>query len=130
MTVELNHTIVPVHDKQKAATFLTEILDLEPPQPVGPFLCEQTSNGVSIDYDDRDIWTVTSHHYAFLVSEDSFDAAFERITDAGIAYHAEPNGDRPGEIYHSKTGGRGVYFPDPDGHLMELLTVDVSGRAV
>jgi catechol 2,3-dioxygenase-like lactoylglutathione lyase family enzyme len=128
MTVELNHTIVPVHDKRKSAAFLAEILGLEPPSPVGPFQCVLTANGVSLDYDDR--WEVTTHHYAFLVSEDTFDAAFERITADGIPYHAEPNGDRPGEMYHSQTGGRGFYFPDPDGHLMELLTVDVTGRAV
>jgi catechol 2,3-dioxygenase-like lactoylglutathione lyase family enzyme len=126
VTAEFNHTIIPVRDKTTSANFLAEILGLDPPQPVGPFQCVQTANGVSLDYDDR--WEVTTHHYAFLVSDDTFDAAFERITTAGIGYHAEPNGDRPGEIYHSKTGGRGVYFPDPDGHLMELLTVDVTGR--
>ena len=128
MTVELNHTIVPVRDKERAATFLAEILDLEPPQPVGPFLCVRTSNGVCLDYDDR--WDVTSHHYAFLLSEEGFDAALGRIKAAGIAFHGAPNGDLRGEIYHSKSGGRGVYFPDPDGHLLELITVDVFGRAV
>jgi catechol 2,3-dioxygenase-like lactoylglutathione lyase family enzyme len=128
VSIELNHTIVPVQDKKKSARFLADILGLEPPTPVGPFECVQTTNGVSLDYDDR--WPVTSHHYAFLVSDDIFDTTFRRITSAGIAYHASPNGDQPGEIYHSKTGGRGFYFPDPDGHLMEVLTVDVTGRTV
>jgi catechol 2,3-dioxygenase-like lactoylglutathione lyase family enzyme len=67
-------------------------------------------------------------HYAFLVSEDTFDAVFARITAAGLRYHADPNGDLPDEIYHSRTGGRGVYFPNPDGHLMEILTRDLTGR--
>ncbi|MEV0839255.1 VOC family protein [Actinocatenispora sera] len=126
MTVELNHTIVPVHDKEEGAAFLTAILGLEPPQHVGPFVCVRTSNGVCLDYDDR--WEVVSHHYCFLVSDDAFDAAFARIVAADLAYNGAPNGSLPGEIYHSKTGGRGVYFSDPDGHLMELLTVDVFGR--
>jgi catechol 2,3-dioxygenase-like lactoylglutathione lyase family enzyme len=83
-------------------------------------------NGVTLDYDDAP--DPQPHHYAFLVSEDVFDAAFERATTAGIPYHAEPSGGRPGEIYHSGSGGRGFYFSDPDDHLMELLTRDLSGR--
>jgi hypothetical protein len=114
MSIEFNHTIVPVHDKKKSASFLADILGLEPPTTVGPFESVKTANGVMLDYDDR--WQVTSHHYAFLVSDDIFDAAFERITSAGIAYHASPNGDLPGEIYHSKTGGRGVSRPRRPPH--------------
>ena len=78
MTVQLNHTIVPVQDKQASAVFLAEILGLDPPTPFGPFLCVETANGVSLDFDDRGL--PERHHYAFLVSEDEFDAIFARIT--------------------------------------------------
>jgi hypothetical protein len=79
MAVQLNHTIVPTHDKLAAATFLAEILGLEPPTPFGPFLCVETANGVSLDYADHD-GVLPSIHYAFLVSEEDFDAIFARVT--------------------------------------------------
>ena len=65
MAVQLNHTIVPARDKTAAAEFIAEILGLDPPKAFGPFMCVETANGVSLDYDDR--WEVSSHHYAFLV---------------------------------------------------------------
>ncbi len=131
MTAQLNHTIVYARDKEVSATFLADILGTVTSSPVARFLPVALDNGVTLDYmnaADMGLTTPTPQHYAFLVSEDTFVAAFARITAAGIAYHAEPNGDRPGEIYHNQHGGRGVYFPDPDGHNMELLTRDLAGR--
>jgi catechol 2,3-dioxygenase-like lactoylglutathione lyase family enzyme len=126
MTVELNHTIVPARDKHASAAFLSGILGVPVSPGVAHFVPINLGNGVTLDYDDaRD---PQPHHYAFLVSEDVFDAAFKRVTAAGIPYHADPGGGRPGEIYQSGPGGRGFYFEDPDGHLMELLTRDLSGR--
>lgn len=127
MTVELNHTIVPARDKRASAAFLSRILGVPVSGDVAHFVPINLGNGVTLDYDDAG--DPQPHHYAFLVSEDVFDAAFERVTAAGISYHAEPSGAGPGEIYHSSSGGRGFYFEDPDGHLMELLTRDLSGRA-
>lgn len=117
MSVQLNHTIVPAHDKAAAAEFLADILGLDPPKTVGPFVCVETANGVTLDYDDR--WEVTSHHYAFLISEEDFDAIFQRITDRGIAYWADPGHQQPDTI---NSHGRGFYFEDPSGHNMEVLT--------
>lgn len=137
MTVELNHTIIPARDKQVSAAFLADILGLELGPRVARFVSLPLANGVTLDYMDiadgpprgivTDEQAFSPGHYAFLVSEDVFDAAMERIKAARVAFHAEPGGSRPGEIYHS-SGARGVYFPDPDGHLMELLTADLSGR--
>lgn len=117
MAVLLNHTIVPAMDKKAASEFIAEILGLELPRSFGPFMCVETANGVSLDYDDR--WEVTSHHYAFLVSEDEFDAIFARVQERGLAYWADPGHHRPNEINHH---GRGFYFEDPSGHNMEVLT--------
>ena len=118
MAVQLNHTIVPAHDKLAAATFLAEILGLEPPDPFGPFLCVETANGVSLDYADHD-GVLPSTHYAFLVSEEEFDAIFGRVTERGLRYWADPGHTREGVINNH---GRGFYFEDPSGHNMEVLT--------
>lgn len=117
MAVLLNHTIVPSEDKKAGAEFIAEILGLGPPMPYGPFMCVETANGVSLDYDDR--WEVTSHHYAFLVSEEEFDAIFSRVRERGLTYWADPGHQRPNEI---NGHGRGFYFEDPSGHNMEVLT--------
>ncbi|MGA3149480.1 MAG: VOC family protein, partial [Acidimicrobiales bacterium] len=82
MAVQLNHTIVPAQDKQASADFLADILGLGPPKAFGPFVCVETANGVSLDFDDRS--APAHHHYAFLVSEEEFDAIFARVTDRGL----------------------------------------------
>jgi catechol 2,3-dioxygenase-like lactoylglutathione lyase family enzyme len=117
MAVELNHTIVPAQDKQASATFLAEILGLDPPKPFGPFVCVETDNGVSLDYDDRE--GPERHHYAFLVSEEEFDAIFDRVTERGLTYWADPGHHQKNQI---NAHGRGFYFEDPSGHNMEVLT--------
>ncbi|MGO8826761.1 MAG: VOC family protein [Acidimicrobiales bacterium] len=117
MGVELNHTIVPVQDKEVSATFLAEILGLDTPKPFGPFLCVETANGVSLDYDDR--WAPEHHHYAFLVTEEEFDSIFARVTERGITYWADPGHQQENRI---NSHGRGFYFEDPSGHNMEVLT--------
>jgi catechol 2,3-dioxygenase-like lactoylglutathione lyase family enzyme len=118
MTIRLNHTIVPAHDKLAAATFLSDILGLEPPTPFGPFLCVETDNGVSLDYADHD-GVIPSTHYAFLVSEEEFDAIFARVSERGLRYWADPGHTRESVINNH---GRGFYFEDPSGHNMEVLT--------
>jgi catechol 2,3-dioxygenase-like lactoylglutathione lyase family enzyme len=118
--VELNHTIVSCRDQQRSAAFLTEILGLPPATRFSHFLVVQADNGVSLDYSET-TGDVVSQHYAFLVGEAEFDAAFGRIRDQDLTYWADPGKSRPGEI-NRRDGGRGLYFDDPDGHLMEILT--------
>ena len=120
MSVDLNHTIVSCRDQHRSAAFLTEILGLPAATRFGRFLVVATDNGVSLDFAETDA-AITSQHYAFLTSEDEFTAIFERITERGIQYWADPRRSRPGEI-NRNDGGRGVYFADPDGHMMEVIT--------
>jgi catechol 2,3-dioxygenase-like lactoylglutathione lyase family enzyme len=120
MNVELNHTIVWCRDKRQSSAFLVELLGLSEPVPFGAMLVVALNNGVSLDYYDQD-GEIASQHYAFLVSEDGFDEVFTRMGERGIAYWADPGRSRPGEIYR-EFGGRGLYFEDPDGHLLELMT--------
>lgn len=120
MAIELNHTIVHTRDKRVAATFLAEIMGLPAPVAFGPFLGVQTANGVTLDFLDTDE-VVLTEHYAFLVSEAEFDQIFARIRARDLAYWADPYRKRRGEI-NTRDGGRGLYFEDPSGHLLEILT--------
>lgn len=120
MAAQLNHTIVWCRDKQKSAAFLTAILDLPGAVPFGPMLVVPLGNNVSVDFYEND-GEISSQHYAFLVGEDDFDPIFARIRDRGLEYWAAPGKQRPGETYQHN-GGRGVYFDDPDGHLLEVMT--------
>ncbi len=120
MTVQLNHTIVAARDAKASATFLTEILGLSPPVHFGPFQVVELDNGVSLDFIDTDE-DFNVEHYAFLISEAEFDEIFARIRDRGVSYWADPRRARPSEINH-RDGGRGVYFEDPNGHFLEILT--------
>jgi catechol 2,3-dioxygenase-like lactoylglutathione lyase family enzyme len=99
---------------------MAEVFGLDEPQPFGPFLVVRTANGVSLDYMQAAA-PVTPQHYAFLVSEPEFDAIFGRVKERGLPYWADPMCKRPGEINHND-GGRGVYFPDPSGHFLEIIT--------
>ncbi len=125
MTVRLNHTIVRVRDKQESAAFLVEILGLPEPTPFGPFLVVQVANEVSLDFAD-DHGPAAPQHYAFLVSEAEFDEIFGRIRERGLAYWADPFKHRPGE-FNTNDGGRGVYWEDPSGHFLEIITRPYGG---
>jgi catechol 2,3-dioxygenase-like lactoylglutathione lyase family enzyme len=119
VAVQLNHTIVNVRDRAESATFLAEMLGLPRPTEFGPFLVVELSNGVSLDFMTAD--DPVTQHYAFLVEEPEFDAIFGRIRDRGLTYWADPFGRHPGEINHHD-GGRGVYWDDPSGHRLEIIT--------
>lgn len=117
---ELNHTIVWCSDKVRSSQFLTDILGLQPARTFFHFLVVDLSNGVSLDYYQKE-GSVSQQHYAFLVSDEEFDAAFKRIRERGLEYWADPARSQPGQV-NTHFGGRGVYFADPDNHLLELIT--------
>jgi catechol 2,3-dioxygenase-like lactoylglutathione lyase family enzyme len=120
MTVQLNHTIVASHDKQASASFLANMLGLPEPEPFGPFMTVHADNDVTLDFMESG-GEIESHHYAFLISEGEFDEIFTRIKERGLSYWADPHHHRPGEI-NTRDGGRGLYFDDPNGHRLEILT--------
>jgi catechol 2,3-dioxygenase-like lactoylglutathione lyase family enzyme len=121
MPIQLNHTIVAARDKKASADFLATILGLQVGAPFGPFLPVETSNGVTLDFMDSDPDKIAPQHYAFLVSEEDFDAIFDRIQQAGIRYYADPHHRQAGRI-NRNDGGRGLYFEDPNGHNLEIIT--------
>jgi catechol 2,3-dioxygenase-like lactoylglutathione lyase family enzyme len=122
MAIAFNHTIVAARDRAASASFITELFGLPEPVEFGPFLAVSLDHGASLDYaqtpPDADIHP---QHYAFLVDEDDFDAIYGKIRDRGLTHWADPRGQRPGEINHHD-GGRGVYFQDPSGHYLEIIT--------
>ena len=120
MTVQLNHTIVSCRDQERSAEFLSGILGLPPATRFGRFLVVQADNGVSLDFAET-TGPITSQHYAFLVSEQEFDAAFDRLRERDLPYWADP-GQTQRQAINRRDGGRGLYFADPDGHLLEIIT--------
>jgi extradiol dioxygenase family protein len=122
MSIKFNHTIIAAKDKKQSASWLTELFSLPDPEPFGHFLAVAVANDVSLDYAEVGGGEeIRPQHYAFLVSEDDFDSIYGKIRDRGIEHWADPRRSRPGEI-NRNDGGRGVYFQDPAGHYMEILT--------
>ena len=119
MAITLNHTIVPVRDKESSAQFFANIFGLKVEPDVGHFAAVRVNDTLTLDFADREVFE--SHHYAFHVSDEEFDVIFARVKDKGIEYSSDPMHQNTGQINHRK-GGRGFYFYDPNGHNLELLT--------
>lgn len=124
MAVQFNHTIVHASDRDATAAFLTDILGLPEAETYGPFREVKVANDVSLDVMQVD--TVHAQHYAFLVSEEEFDAIHGRIRERGLDWWADPFGKEPGQVNHDD-GGRGLYWDAPDGHRLEIITVPYGG---
>lgn len=120
MSVQLDHTIVAARDSNVSATFLSEILGLPAATRMGPFIAVQVANGVTLDFMNS-AGDITPQHYAFAMTDPEFDEIFGRIRERKLAYWADPYRSRPGEI-RQQNGARGVYFEDPSGHFLEILT--------
>lgn len=126
MAIQLNHTIVNVRDKGTSAGFFTELFGLPPAKRFGShFLSVPLANGATLDFCDAD-YEVEKQHYAFLVGDAEFDAIFGRIKQRGLDYWADPAKKQKGRINHHD-GGRGVYFEEPGGHFLEIITVPYGG---
>ena len=128
MAISLNHTIVPARDKHSSAEFLTRILGVSLGEPFGHFVPVRINETTSLDYANHSELArmvspeVVPQHYAFAVDDADFDAIMKRIIQEGLHYYAEPRDPkRYGEINTSRKG-RTVYFDDPDGHVMEVMT--------
>jgi catechol 2,3-dioxygenase-like lactoylglutathione lyase family enzyme len=120
MPITLNHTIVPSHAKEQSAQFFARMFGLKYAGPVGHFAQVRVNDELALDWDDRERFD--SHHYAFVVSDHEFDEIFGRLKTEQVAYGSGPGSSRDGEVNHRR-GGRGLYFADPDGHLLEIMTV-------
>ncbi|MGH3481799.1 MAG: VOC family protein [Nocardioidaceae bacterium] len=126
MPVFFDHHIVPSTDKARTARFYAEILGLPEARVEGPFAALDLANDVALYVAGWDRH-VTPQHYAFVVTEQEFDALYARLTERRLAHWADPHCRQPQQVNHDD-GGRGTYFRDPDGHLVEVMTVRYGGR--
>jgi catechol 2,3-dioxygenase-like lactoylglutathione lyase family enzyme len=120
MAITLNHTIVPARDKDASARFFAEIFGLKYERTGGYFAPVRVNETLTLDFDD-DVDRFDIHHYAFHVSDPEFDAILERVQQVGIKFGSDP-WDRENGTLNNWNGGRGVYFCDPNGHILELMT--------
>ena len=122
MAVSFNHTIVAARNREESAAYFTELFGLPPARELGPFLAVTLEHGASLDFAQAaDGLDIHPQHYAFLVDEVDFDAIYGRISQRGQRHWADPRGTLEDEINH-RDGGRGVYFQDPSGHYLEIIT--------
>jgi catechol 2,3-dioxygenase-like lactoylglutathione lyase family enzyme len=119
MTILLNHTIVPARDKDLSARFFAEIFGVEYVGVTAPFAVVRVNDKLTNDFDDA--INIDPHHYAFHVSDAEFDAIFMRVRARGLPFGSGPTSTKDVHL-NSWNGGRGFYFCDPAGHLLELLT--------
>ncbi|MCI4064458.1 VOC family protein [Micromonospora sp. R77] len=120
MTVSLNHTIIASKDREESARFFRELLELPAAPSWGPFTNIQLDDGTLLQFAEPPV-EIQMQHYAFLIDDELFDRAYERLRAGGVTHWADPQMRRPGEI-NDEHGGRGVYFKDPAGHAIELIT--------
>ena len=121
MAITLNHTIVPCFDKVESAKFYSRVFGFEYIGAFFRFIVVRVNDTLCLDFDNKE--TFTSTHYAFKVSDQEFDDIFGRIKAENIKYGSGPDTADDMDINHNY-GGRGVYFRDPNGHLLEILTTD------
>lgn len=124
MTIFLDHTIVPAKDKVASAKFFAEIFGLNVKPVQGYFAQVQVNDSLTFDFDEEP--EPRSHHYAFHISDAEFDAILDRVKAKGLRYGSGPFNHADGQIY-TRRGGRGFYFKDPNGHLLEVMTVRETG---
>lgn len=126
MAVHLDHVVVVTRDNSEGAEFMAEVLGLEVGPQMGPFLPIRLADGVTVDFYTQEGHVEEIAHFAFRVDDDGFDHGRLRLETLGVTYYATPRMDRPGEI-NTNDGGRGLYFYDPTGNTMEMLTVPYGG---
>ena len=124
MAIILDHTIVPAKDKAFSAKFFAEIFGLTVKPGQGYFAQVQVNDSLTLDFDE--VPEPQSHHYAFHISDAEFDSILGRVKAKGLPYGSGPFNHSDGQIYNRR-GGRGFYFEDPNGHLLEVMTVRETG---
>ncbi|MEJ8281603.1 VOC family protein [Pseudonocardia spirodelae] len=124
MGIRFDHTIVAARDREASSAFYVHVLEAAPAPSWGPFTNVTLDDGVLVQFADlpREAWPeIPPQHYAFLVDDALFDRAYARLVGDGVEHWADPQRTRPGEVNHGH-GGRGVYFLDPAGHYLEMIT--------
>ena len=120
MPATFNHTIIASQDRTVSARFYRDLLEAAEAPSWGLFTNLTLDDGVLLQFAEPPV-EIQMQHYAFLVDDELFDRAYARLLERGIEHWADPRMSRPGEV-NTEHGGRGVYFKDPAGHAVELIT--------
>jgi catechol 2,3-dioxygenase-like lactoylglutathione lyase family enzyme len=123
--MRLDHTIVPAKDKAASARFFAEVFGLRVEPGGGHFAAVRVNEHLTFDFADGP-GPRGRHHYTFHVSDEEFDAIFSQVKAKRIPYGSGPFSHTDGRI-NTYRGGRGFYFEDLDGHLLEVMTVPEMG---
>lgn len=115
-----NHTIIASTDRHASARFFRELFEAKEAPSWGVFANILLEDGVLLQFAEPPV-EIQMQHYAFLVDDDLFDRAYARIRERGLEHWADHQRTRPGET-NTEHGGRGVYFFDPSGHGIEMIT--------
>lgn len=120
ISATFNHTIIASKDRTASAAFYRELIEASEAPSWGPFTNILLDGGVMLQFAEPPV-EIQMQHYAFLVDDELFDRAYARLVAGGLTHWADPQMTRPNET-NTEHGGRGVYFKDPAGHAIELLT--------
>jgi catechol 2,3-dioxygenase-like lactoylglutathione lyase family enzyme len=120
MPAAFNHTIIASRDRAASAAFYRSILEADDAPCWGPFVNISLAGGVMLQFAEPSV-EIQMQHYAFLVDDAHFDRAYRRLVAARIEHWADPAMIQSGRV-NTEHGGRGVYFKDPSGHGLELIT--------
>ncbi|EGD56675.1 VOC family protein [Gordonia neofelifaecis] len=118
MAVSFNHTIIGAHDPQASAHFYREVLGARPAPDWGPFTNIVLDDATLLQFAPAPVNDPI--HMAFLMNDEEFDRGYAALQRRQVEHWADPQMRRPGEI--ATEDGRRVYFKDPSGHLLEMLT--------
>jgi catechol-2,3-dioxygenase len=121
MPIRFHHVLLAAHDKTGAATFLAWLFGLNAPTFWGPFATVHLEDGTHLQFAEPETESIQMQHVAFLVDDRTFDEIYGRMLTSRLDHWADPQMTVPGQI-NTHHGGRGVYFKDPTGHGLEIIT--------
>ena len=121
MEITLNHTIIPSKNNCESAKFYERIFGFEFVKEWGHFAVVKVNSTLTLDFQTKEKFYPL--HFAFKVNDDEFDQILSRIKTENIDFGSGPGNRKNGEI-NTRYKGRGAYFDDPDGHVLEIITTD------
>ncbi|HEY1017000.1 MAG TPA: VOC family protein [Herpetosiphonaceae bacterium] len=120
MSITIDHIVIPASDHEESARFFARVMGLSYDGPDRHFAPVRVSDTFTLLFLRAE--QVQPYHFAFHVSEELVGAIAGRLAEAGIAYGNDPR-DHANMRTDHPFGGQGLFFLDPDNHLIEVMTV-------
>ncbi len=122
MTVDLDHLILAVNDRDATLAFYTEVLGLTHEGEAPPFSVLRVTDRLTLQIAP---WgSAGGEHLAFSMTREEFEQVFERVREGGIpfgdSFHEVGNMRGPGAEPGARGPGEALYFFDPSKHLIEI----------